>query len=219
NFFVAITKESHLCHVIIASSDGYFMKRIFEDSKLSKTSDFYAVDYLNESDIKYWLTHLESESAITTLKLSDTQINLIWKYIGGSVWEVSHLLDKLSNCAKNSSISNDLLNDKIQVMINKNGARFEHYAGICTKKLLLLKEIHHISEQKNSFKTLDLKALADKKAYDNMTLQKELSTLVQLNYLAFNPTTSMYQLQGKSMFYGLNKFVESMPDDIFVKTD
>jgi hypothetical protein len=25
NFFVAITKESHLCHVIIASSDGYFI--------------------------------------------------------------------------------------------------------------------------------------------------------------------------------------------------
>ena len=43
-FFVALTKESKLCHVIIASSDGYFMNRIYNDSKLSKTSSFYEVD-------------------------------------------------------------------------------------------------------------------------------------------------------------------------------
>ena len=59
NFFVAMTKESHLCHVIISSSDGYFMNRIYEDSKLSKTSEFFEIDYLNEQDTKYWLTHLE----------------------------------------------------------------------------------------------------------------------------------------------------------------
>ena len=33
NFFVAITKESHLCHVIIASSDGYFIQRIYGSSE------------------------------------------------------------------------------------------------------------------------------------------------------------------------------------------
>jgi hypothetical protein len=59
NFFVAMTKESHLCHVIISSSDGYFMNTIYEDSKLSKTSEFFEIDYLNEQDTKYWLTHLE----------------------------------------------------------------------------------------------------------------------------------------------------------------
>ena len=41
NFFVAITKESHLCHVIIASSDGYFIQCIYDDSRLKKPAAFW----------------------------------------------------------------------------------------------------------------------------------------------------------------------------------
>ena len=55
NFFVAITKESHLCHVIIGSSDGYFIERIYNDSKLRKTSAFLKVDYLDKEQTMYWL--------------------------------------------------------------------------------------------------------------------------------------------------------------------
>ncbi|ETR69406.1 MAG: hypothetical protein OMM_03954 [Candidatus Magnetoglobus multicellularis str. Araruama] len=194
------------------------MKRIFEDSKLAKTSIFYSVDYLNESDTKYWLNHLDSESAITLYKLSAKQIEMIWKYFGGSMWEISSFLGELLGYSKDSIIPDNLLDDRIQHIIKGNCARFEHYAGISIKKISLLKEIYKLSEKKNSFRTFDLRSLADKKAYDNTTLQKELNKLVQLNYLAFNPTTSTYQLQGKSMFYGLEKFVESMPDDIFVQT-
>jgi len=215
NFFVAMTKESHLCHVIIASSDGYFMKRIYEDSKLTKTSDFFEVDYLNESDTKYWLNHLERESAITQFKLSELQIELIWKYLGGSMWEISNLLGKVMTCSKKNELSDEVLNNIIQKMIHKNYARFNHYAGICTNKNLLLKEIYKVSVQNNHFKIIDLKSLAAKKVYDNKTLLEALNKLVQLNYLAFNPTTSTYQLQGKSMFYGLKHFVENMPDDLF----
>ncbi len=53
NFFVAMTKESHLCHVIIASSDGYFIERIYNDSKLKKTSKFLEVDYLSKEPCLY----------------------------------------------------------------------------------------------------------------------------------------------------------------------
>jgi len=95
NFFVAITKESHLCHVIILSSDGYFMNRIYDDSKLTKTSDFFEVDYLNEKDTKKWLTHLKQESAINAYTLSAAQVETIWKYLGGSVWEISKILAEL----------------------------------------------------------------------------------------------------------------------------
>jgi len=38
---------------------------------------------------------------------------------------------------------------------------------------------------------------------------------VQLNYLEFNPAKSDYNLQGKSMFYGLKKYIESISDDFF----
>ena len=214
NFFVAITKESHLCHVIIASSDGYFMKRIFEDSKLAKTSEFFAVEYLNEQDTKYWLNHLESESAIKHYKLSDSQIDLIWKYIGGSIWEISNLLGKLIRCSKNNKISNEHLNDKIQKMIEVNCGRFKHYAKLSKCKILLFKEINKICKNKNNFDIIDFKSLIHDKVYDNTTLSEELNKLVQFNYLAFHPTTSIYQLQGNTMFYGLQKYVENIPEDL-----
>ena len=46
NFFVAMTKERHLCHVLLSSSDGYFIEKLYNDSKLKKTSVLFEVDYL-----------------------------------------------------------------------------------------------------------------------------------------------------------------------------
>ncbi|KPA16338.1 ATPase, partial [Candidatus Magnetomorum sp. HK-1] len=68
------------------------------------------------------------------------------------------------------------------------------------------------------FGNVDLKSLIDNNVYNDISLSEELNRLVQHNYLAFNPTTSMYQLQGNSMFYGLRKFVESIPKD-FLKEE
>jgi hypothetical protein len=59
NFFVSLTKESHLCHVIIASSDGYFINRLYNDSKLTKTAAFYEINYLIKDDIFSWLSDLK----------------------------------------------------------------------------------------------------------------------------------------------------------------
>jgi len=210
NFFVAMTKESHLCHVIIASSDGYFMKRIYEDSKLSKTSDFYLVDYLNEADTKYWLHHLDFESNITAFKLSDFQIDTIWKYFGGSMWEISNLLGKLITCSKDNAVSDENLNNIIQRRIEENCARFTHYSGFSKNKRTLFEKIFNCCEKGNSFKPRDIESLIQNNIYDECTLSNELNRLVQLNYLAFDPTKSTWQLQGNIMYFGLHDFIKSI---------
>ncbi|ETR66056.1 MAG: ATPase [Candidatus Magnetoglobus multicellularis str. Araruama] len=210
NFFVAMTKESHLCHVIIASSDGYFMKRIYEDSKLAKTSKYYSVDYLNEADTHYWLNHLESESAIVSFKLTGSQINLIWKYFGGSMWEISDLLGDLIPCSKNSKISDEILMSNIQKRIDDNYARFKHYSGFSENRQLLLEKIYHCCAKANDFEHQNLKPLIKNNIYDENTLSHELNRLVQLNYLAFDPTKTAWQLQGNSMFYGLQQFIKNI---------
>ncbi|ETR66918.1 MAG: ATPase [Candidatus Magnetoglobus multicellularis str. Araruama] len=216
NFWVAITKESHLCHVIIASSDGYFMKRIYEDSKLTKTSIFFAVDYLNEKDTKNWLRHLNTESNIKQYTLSNSQIDLIWKYLGGSIWEISYLLKALKKYALKQSIPNEYLMEKISDLITVNYGKFQHYALYKKDKVLLFKEIYDICIHKPHFDFVDLKSLIIDNIYNNITLLEELITLVKMNYLAFNPVDSSYQLQGSSMFYGLEKFTENFTED-FVK--
>jgi len=213
NFFVSITKESHLCHVIIASSDGFFMKRIFEDSKLTKTSSFYGVDYLNETDTKYWLNNLESESAIK-YKLTDSQIDHTWKYIGGSMFEISKMLDELEPFSKDNLIPDEQFDNVIFKMIKENKARFKRYARLSQRKIILFKEIYSICSKKKHFDDLDLELLIENKIFDNETLSEEFNKLIKFNFLAFNPAESTYQLQGNTMFYGLKAYVENLPESI-----
>ncbi|ETR68241.1 MAG: hypothetical protein OMM_10721 [Candidatus Magnetoglobus multicellularis str. Araruama] len=204
-----MTKESHLCHVIIASSDGFFINRIYEDSKLSKTSDFYAIDYLNKEDTKYWLHHLDAESGITAFQLSESQVDMIWKYFGGSMWEISNLLGKLMSCAKDHKISDDHLNSIIQHKIESNCGRFTYYSRFSKTKQALLEEIYKCCAKKNCFQPRDMDSLIQNNIYDENTLSQELNRLVQLNYLAFDPTKATWQLHGNIMFYGLQQFIES----------
>jgi len=214
NFFVAMTKESHLCHVIIASSDGFFMKRLFEDSKLAKTSKFFSVDYLNESDTKYWLNHLEKESLIKGYTLTSNQINMIWKYIGGSMFEISGLLGDLITVATDTDITDNVLEILILKRIKENRGRFKRYARLNQKKIILFKEIFNICMQKQHFDEMDMESLLKHNIYDCETLAEELNKLVQFNFLAFNPEESIYQLQGNTMFYGLKSYVENLPERI-----
>lgn len=210
NFFVAITKEDHLCHVIIASSDGYFMNRIYNDSKLIKTSEFFEVEYLDENDTKYWLSNLEKESGIKTYTLSDFQINEIWKYFGGSMWEISNILGQLISYASHMKVKDSHLEQIIQRQISINSGRFYHYARLNKQKIALLKEIFSVQQYKTEFNESDLSALSDKNIYEENALTEELNNLVRSNYLAFNPTTCIYKIQGKSIFYGLKDYVEKI---------
>ena len=129
NFFVAMTKESHLCHVIISSSDGYFIERIYSDSRLVKTSQFYEVDYLPKEDIVYWLTHLKEESKIENLTLSASQIERIWYYFGGSMWEISKLLTNLLMHAVDGKVSDEVLEYECRKEITAYQFRFYDYVG------------------------------------------------------------------------------------------
>jgi hypothetical protein len=95
NFFVAMTKESHLAHIIIASSDGYFIDRVFIDSRLKKTSKFYKIDYLPKEDVMEWLLNLQKYSKIKAYTLTEEDAEKIWEVVGGSMWEIQDILSEL----------------------------------------------------------------------------------------------------------------------------
>ncbi|ETR65923.1 MAG: hypothetical protein OMM_13515, partial [Candidatus Magnetoglobus multicellularis str. Araruama] len=145
------TKEAHLCHVIIASSDGYFMNRIYNDSKLTKTSDFFEVNYLSKKDVQYWLTHLEQESGISAFTLTDKQIEMIWKYLSGSMFDISSVLAKLIPRAKNKCVETKNIKKEIDRLITINCGKFEHYIQLHKQKFKLFQQILIIHEKKNIF--------------------------------------------------------------------
>jgi hypothetical protein len=208
NFFVAMTKEAHLCHVIIASSDGYFIEKVYNDSKLKKTSKFLEVDYLSKEDVYYWLNNIESESAITSYTLTDSQKEKIWNNFGGSCWEISTFLGDLIGSAKDGKINNANFNSAIEKKLVAARSYFEEYALLYRHKKILFKKINDFIMEKGFFKFSNLDSLINESTYDIETLINELNELVRQNFLYYDSTKAQYRLQGRSMEIGLNMFVE-----------
>jgi len=83
NFCVRLTKETHLSHVVILSSNTIFINRIYSDAKLKKTSRFYKIDHLDKSIVVEWLS---GEG------FKDDEIELIWDYLGGCIPDIQRMM-------------------------------------------------------------------------------------------------------------------------------
>ena len=213
NFFVAVSKESHLCHVIIASSDGYFVERIYNDSKLKKTSKFLCVDYLSKDDVYYWLGDLRKHSNIDDYTLSNKQIEIIWNTMGGSTWEIYALLGDLHLEARNGRIAPKALEKVLEQKITIAWAMFEDYAGYSKSKKLLFKALAKIiSSSANTViakSAPELVELVEHQVFEPEQLVLSLGDLVRQNFLAFDPTQASYQVQGRCMELGLLRYAQS----------
>jgi len=85
NFCVRLTKETHLSHVVILTSNTIFLNRIYNNSKLKETSDFKLIDHLEYEVVKEWLK---------TKGFNSEEIDLIYDYLGGSAVRIKKLLEQ-----------------------------------------------------------------------------------------------------------------------------
>ncbi|MCA1742972.1 MAG: ATP-binding protein [Desulfovibrionales bacterium] len=208
NFFVAMTKESHLCHVLMSSSDGYFIEKLYNDSKLKKTAKLFEVDYLPKEDIIYWLNNLEKESKISDYILTDEQIEYVWDYFGGSIWEISNLLGDFLRICKDGKVPDDEMQRVIAKYMVQARSYFEEYAALDTARTELLREIlNSIRSVGCAKETYMARMLKENFFQDKESLQKELHYLVRQNFLYYNPTLAEYKLQGRSMEIGLEMYL------------
>ncbi len=88
NFCVALTKELHLAHVVILTSNTIFIDRIYNDARLKETSVFYKIDHLGHEIVKGWLA---SEG------LDEDTSMLILDYLGGSIHRIQRYLREREN--------------------------------------------------------------------------------------------------------------------------
>jgi AAA+ ATPase superfamily predicted ATPase len=193
NFFVAMTKESHLAHIIIASSDGYFLNTVFTDSRLKKASKFYKVDYLDKKDVLEWLLNLEKYSKIKDYTLTGEDIEKIWDTVGGSMWEIQDILTELFNNPIDRVLN--LYKRKVKAII-------EYYIGADMQRekvlrIFLKKETARIRDFINEGITPG-------------EVDQLLQDTVRNNILYFDPTEALYYPQGKSYQWGIKLYFESI---------
>jgi len=192
NFFVAMTKESHLAHIIIASSDGYFINTVYNDSRLKKTSRFYRIDYLEQEDVYKWLLDLQKYSKIKDYTLTEEDAGKIWDSLGGSMWEIQDLLNDLFNTP---------IDEALSLYIKKLRGMIAYYIGADDKKEKILRLF------------LD-KDNANIKDFIHAGIKKEevetvLRDMVRNNILYFDPTEAVYYPQGKSYHQAIRLYFEA----------
>ncbi len=181
NFFVAMTKESHLCHVIIASSDAFFIEQLYVDSKLRKTSKFMELDYLRKKDVELWLGDVKKHNKVQEYTLVPEQIEIIWQTVGGSAWEIYFILEELfhndleSICVKLKREKTAMLTDWVDTSNRKEREEALHYfvdsPSIPQRQLMGKKPI--------------------------------LAQAVHDNILFYDPIEAVYGIQGKSLEWGI----------------
>jgi hypothetical protein len=193
NFFVAMTKESHLAHIIIASSDGYFLNTIYTDSRLKKASLFYKMAYLAKEDVMEWLLNLEKYSRIKDYTLSQADAEKIWDTVGGSMWEIQDILTKLFKTPIDEAL--DLHKKAIKAAI-------EYYIGTDLRK----EKVLHVFLEKEAVRIRDfihVGIILDE-------IDGLLQDMVRNNILYFDPTAALYYPQGKSYQWGIKLYFESI---------
>jgi hypothetical protein len=189
NFFVAMTKESHLAHIIIASSDGYFINTVYNDSRLKKTSRFYRVDYLGKADVMEWLLNLKKYSQINAYTLNEEDVEQIWDTVGGSMWEIQDILSQLFENPLNEVLAN--YKQKIAGMIT-------YY--------IVQKEREKREKILSRFIDRDQLRVRDTNVEDVEILRD----MVANNILYFDPTLAVYYPQGKSYEWGIKLYFENI---------
>ncbi len=193
NFFVAMSKRAHLAHIIIASSDGYFLNTVFNDSRLKKCSVFYKVDYISKKDVMEWLLNLEKYSKIKDYSLTEADAEKIWETVGGSMWEIQVILSQLFEHPIDEVLS--LYRKKIKSMI-------EYYIGTDMQKEKVLR----IFLEKETARIRDFIPTGIAPGESAHLLQD----LVRNNILYFDPTEALYYPQGRSYRWGIKLYFESI---------
>jgi AAA+ ATPase superfamily predicted ATPase len=185
NFFVAMSKESHLAHIIIASSDGYFINTVYTDSRLKKTSEFYKIDYLDKEDTMEWLLNLEKYSRIKDYTLTAEEAEKVWDTVGGSMWEIQYLLGRFFDNPIDNELN--LYKKKMRSLI----VDYVVKPGQRDVERLLSHFIQHDELPKEMVKPED---------------DEHLRQLVRNNILYFDPTEAAYYPQGRSYHWGIRLY-------------
>jgi uncharacterized protein len=103
NLFVRLTKEIHVAHVILITSDSYFIEEIYINAKLKKTTRFFHVGHLPKFDVQAWLSKEGFE---------EQAIQQIWEKLGGSAWEITELIKEVKNGKSIEAACEYFINDE-----------------------------------------------------------------------------------------------------------
>ena len=131
-FFISITKEQKLAHVIVLTSESTFIDEVYNNVKLKNTSKFYMIEHLKVDAVYKWL---KDEW------INKKDIDLIWQNLWGSPHEIWTVLVDFKNWIK----LQDAIDERIQVeywridMIDRNFTNKQRQSFLKVVEVLIKK--------------------------------------------------------------------------------
>ncbi|RLB10735.1 MAG: ATP-binding protein [Deltaproteobacteria bacterium] len=83
NFMIRLTKETHLCHCLCATSDCLFIEDVYSNARLEGRAEYLIVDDLDKE---------EAYSVYEGFGFEDKE--LVWDYIGGKIGDMVSLFEE-----------------------------------------------------------------------------------------------------------------------------
>ena len=142
NFFIDLTKEKHLAHIFVATSDSLFLEQIYSEAMLSGRCRYLLVD---DFDHETTIAFLESYG------FSDDEKELAWHYCGGK----PICLVELLNAEEREEKVRELLGvrtGQIEGLI-EDAREFGYKISYGEKEIVLNEE--HIRKSLDKFKNKD----------------------------------------------------------------
>ena len=166
NFCVRLTKEKHISHVVILTSDTLFLDEIYNNSKLQEASKFKLIWHLKYEDVKKWLK---------AKWFNEEEINLIYEYLWWSATRIKKLLEDY----KRFNTLKEYLEEEAQITANM--IIFERNKWLTNREFSLFLEVAKIivKEWKFVFDEEDEKKRKE--------LWKVISKFAEIEILFYDP--------------------------------
>ena len=181
NFFVRLTKVTHLAHLILLTSDSFFISEIYHNSKLNKTTEYYRMEHFSKMVVENWLKQK---------KLSNKEINYIWKFLGGSPWEISCVLEKSTN--------NQSVTEVVKSLIQEEYHRIRQFMSMSNFSIEQIEMINAVHE------VIATKGFAVMSAYP-LVIYELISTMVQEDIWFYEVDKQRIVANSKSIHWAIKR--------------
>ena len=181
NFAVRMTKETHLCHCLCATSDCLFIDMIYSSARLEGRARYILVD------------DLDKESAFEVYSAFGFENKeLIWDYIGGKIGDIVILFEERKRGYSEEEALKRMLRDEV--------AKFEWMLGLIEEGEKEGPGVEEIKEVLRKFRD------REEIAYKEMR-GRVLKFLIQENILFYNPLEGTVRPQSRLLWRVIREIV------------
>jgi len=186
NFCVRLTKELHLAHVVILSSNTLFINQIYNEAKLKVTSEFKEINHMNK------------EATFEYLEIKGIkEKELVWDYLGGTIAQIQKMLFK----SKYFNTLKEYLDSELELAVGE--IRFFMIKKCNQEEIKIFKQIAKEIFENDEFHIVETSENKDK-------IMAVVEKFSEIEFLFYNPLNNKITANNRLYYKAFETFIKDM---------